>query len=280
MRLSQPPLDAEAVDRAFREYFRSETLKLQEQCLPAATTLAEFEGGRDTHLRQLREMFGLDPMPPKTDLKPVVTGRLEHADFTVEKLHFQSKPGLYVTGNLYLPKDLKTPAPAVLYLCGHARMMGEGVSYGNKTGYQHWGSWFARNGYVCLLIDTVQLGELQGAHGASGKTDISWWNSRGYSPAAVEAWNSIRALDYLETRPEVDRTRLGVTGRSGGGAYSWALAALDERIKVACPTAGIADLQNHVVDGCMKDIAPACLWSTPIGGITRSWRHWWRRVRF
>ena len=68
----------------------------------------------------------------------------------------------------------------------------------------------------------------------------------------MEAWNGIRALDYLETRPEVDRTKFGVTGRSGGGAYSWWIAALDERIKVAAPTAGITTLHNHVTDGAIE----------------------------
>jgi hypothetical protein len=62
-----------------------------------------------------------------------------------------------------------------------------------------------------------------------------WWLSRGYTSAGVEAWNCIRALDYLETRPEVDKSRFGVTGRSGGGAYSWWIAALDDRIKAAAP---------------------------------------------
>ncbi len=79
-----------------------------------------------------------------------------------------------------------------------------------------------------------------------------WWLCRGYTPAGVEAWNCVRALDYLETRKEVDANRIGVTGRSGGGAYSWWIAAIDERIKVAVPVAGITDLQNHVVDGCVE----------------------------
>ncbi len=68
----------------------------------------------------------------------------------------------------------------------------------------------------------------------------------------VEAWNSIRAIDYLETLPTVDETRIAITGRSGGGAYSWFAAALDDRIDVAVPVAGITDLQNHVVDGCVE----------------------------
>jgi hypothetical protein len=79
-----------------------------------------------------------------------------------------------------------------------------------------------------------------------------WWNSRGYTPAGVEAWNCIRALDYLQTRKEVDANRFGVTGRSGGGINSWWISALDDRIKAAVPVAGITDLQNHVVDGCVE----------------------------
>ncbi len=197
-------------------------------------------------------MLGLDPLPEKTDLKPVVTGSVEHDDFIVEKLHFQSRPGLYVTGNLYLPKKIDKPLPAILYVCGHGRVVKDGVSYGSKAHYQHHGAWFARNGYVCLTIDTLQLGEIEGIHHGTHRDGMWWWLSRGYTPAGVEAWNCIRALDYLETRPEVDATRIGVTGRSGGGAYSWWIAALDDRIKAAVPVAGITDLQNHVVDGCVE----------------------------
>jgi dienelactone hydrolase len=117
---------------------------------------------------------------------------------------------------------------------------------------QHWPGWFARNGYVCLIIDTLQLGEIEGIHHGTYRENMWWWHDRGYTPAGVEAWNSIRALDYLEARPEVDKARIGVTGRSGGGAYSWWLTALDDRVKVAVPTAGITDLQNYVVDGAIE----------------------------
>jgi hypothetical protein len=79
-----------------------------------------------------------------------------------------------------------------------------------------------------------------------------WWNNRGYTPAGVEAWNCVRSLDYLQSRREVDGERLGVTGRSGGGAYSWWIAAIDDRIKAAVPVAGITSLKNHVVDGCVE----------------------------
>jgi hypothetical protein len=105
---------------------------------------------------------------------------------------------------------------------------------------------------VTLIIDTIELGEFECTHLGTNSKGMWWWLDRGYTPAGAEAWNAIRALDYLETRPEVDKAKLGVTGRSGGGAYSWWVAALDERVKVAVPTAGITDLQNHVVDGAVE----------------------------
>lgn len=201
--------------------------------------------------QQLQRMLGLDPWPARGDLQPVITGKVDGDGYVVEKLQFQSLPGLYVTGDLYRPKDVKQPLPTVLYVCGHSNVVEDGVSMGNKTGYQHHGVWFARHGYVCLVIDTIELGEIHGEHHGTYSKGRWWWAERGYTPAGVEAWNGIRALDYLETRPEVDRTKFAVTGRSGGGAYSWYIAALDERIKVAVPTAGITTLKNHVLDGAI-----------------------------
>lgn len=241
-----------AADRDLADYFRAETAQLGHRCLADVNSLADWQAQRERRRRELFDMLGLWPLPERTDLRAVVTGRLEQEDFTVEKLHFQSLPGLYVTANLYVPKGLREPAPAVLYVCGHAPVKTNGVSFGNKVAYQHHGIWFARHGYVCLLIDTLQLGEIEGLHHGTYREGLWWWNARGYTPAGVEAWNSIRALDYLCSRPEVDRERIGMTGRSGGGAYTWTTAALDERVKVAAPVAGITDLQNHVVDGCVE----------------------------
>lgn len=233
-------------------YFRAQTTGLARRGLADVLTPDDWWAQRERRRRELFEMLGLWPLPERTDLRAVVTGRIEQEDFTVEKLHFQSLPGLYVTGNLYLPRGLTAPAPAVLYVCGHSPVKRNGVSYGNKVAYQHHGIWLARHGYVCLVLDTLQLGEIEGVHHGTYREGWWWWNARGYTPAGVEVWNSIRALDYLCARPEVDRERLGMTGRSGGGAYTWFTAALDERVKVAAPVAGMTDLQNHVVDGCVE----------------------------
>lgn len=237
---------------ALAAYFEAEVSSLERNCLADVQTDNDWTAQRNERRRQLWDMLGLWPIPERTDLKPVITGRLETDEFTVEKLHFQSLPGLYVTANLYLPRQRTNPLPTILYVCGHAEVKTNGVSLGNKTGYQHHGAWFARNGYACLIIDTLQLGEIQGDHHGTHRLGQWWWNSRGYTPAGVEAWNAIRALDYLETRPELDRTRIGMTGRSGGGSYTWTTAALDERIRVAAPVAGITDLRNHVCDGSVE----------------------------
>lgn len=247
-----PPPVATAGDRQMTRYFAAETAAIETNSFSQIHSLADWTSRREGYRQELLEMLGLSPLPARTDLKPVVTGTLERDDFVVEKLHFQSMPGLYVTGNLYRPKSVTRPLPTILYVCGHSHVIINGVSYGNKTDYQHHAIWFARNGYVCLVIDSLDLGEIQGEHHGTYNRGRWWWNSRGYTPAGVEAWNSMRALDYLSTRPEVDATRFGVTGRSGGGAYSWWISALDDRIKAACPVAGITDLHNHVVDGTVE----------------------------
>jgi dienelactone hydrolase len=239
-------------DVMLAEYLRAETNVLANRSLANIRTLADWQARRETARKELFEMLGLDPLPARTPLNAVVTGTVDHAEFVVERLQFQSRPGLYVTGDLYRPKNLEGKAPAILYVCGHAQVKKDGVSFGNKTAYQHHPAWFARNGYVCLTIDTPQLGEIEGTHHGTYREKMWWWNARGYTPAGVEAWNCIRALDYLESRDEVDATRIGVTGRSGGGAYSWWIAALDDRIQAAVPVAGITNMKNHVIDGCVE----------------------------
>lgn len=239
-------------NEALMRYFERETRELEDQCLADITTADQWRERAPKYREQLGEMLGLSPLPARTALKSVVTKRTEHDTFTVENLHFQSHPGLYVTANLYVPKNLTKPAPTVLYVCGHGPVITNGVSYGNKVAYQHHGAWFARNGYVCLIIDTLQLGEIQGIHHGTHREGMWWWNSRGYTPAGIECWNGMRALDYLSTRPEVDTNRFGITGRSGGGAYSWFVAAMDDRVKAIAPVAGITDLDNHIVDGAVE----------------------------
>jgi cephalosporin-C deacetylase-like acetyl esterase len=224
--------------------------------LDGAKTREEWEKKLPRLRREYLDMLGLDPLPERTPLKATVTGTVEHEGVVIEKVHYQSKPGLYVTANLYRPKETKGKLPAILYVCGHS---GKGRD-GNKTAFQDHGLWFANNGYVCLIVDTLQLGEIPGIHhGTYGVTEKKpadnkplevrmWWQAVGYTPAGVECWNGIRGIDYLVSRPEVDKNRIGVTGISGGGASTVWIAAADERVKVAVPVSGMSDLESYVTN--------------------------------
>jgi dienelactone hydrolase len=230
-------------------YFRRQVKEIADAALADMQTKEDWEKKRPELRRQFLDMMGLWPLPPRSDLHATVTGKVETDAFTVEKLHFQSVPGLHVTANLYLPKKAKFPAPAVLYVCGHGNVVVDKISYGSKVFYQHHPAWFAEHGYVCLILDTLELGEIPGEHHGTSRRGDWWWQTLGYTPAGVECWNAMRALDYLESRKEVDPKRLGVTGRSGGGATSWWVAAADDRVQCIIPVAGIADLYAHVVEG-------------------------------
>ena len=223
-------------------YLKREAAKLGERVLDGATTRAEWEARLPKLRREYFDMLGLWPLPEKTPLHPTVTGTLERGGVTIEKLHFQSRPGLYVTGDLFRPKKVEGKLPAILYVCGHSHRGRDG----NKTAYQDQGMWFASNGYVCLVIDTLELGEIAGKHHGTYNLGRWWWHSAGYTPAGVECWNGVRAIDYLVSRPEVDAERIGVTGISGGGAATFWIAAADERVKCAVPVSGMSDLECYV----------------------------------
>lgn len=239
-----PAANIKTGDAMIESHLILETSLLNGRVLGGAESREAWEAGREELKRQYLDMLGLWPIPERTPLKATVTGTLEQNDFVVEKLHFQSKPGLYVTGNLYRPVKITGKLPAVLYVCGHS---GRGRD-GNKTSFQHHGKWFATHGYVCLIVDTLQLGEIAGIHHGTYNRNRWWWQSLGYTPAGVECWNGIRAIDYLVSRPDVDGEKLAVTGISGGGAVTFWIAAADERVKVCVPVSGMSDLQSYVDD--------------------------------
>lgn len=192
---------------------------------------------RAQRLEEMRDMLGLLPWPERTPLRVRNAGRLERPGYTVEKLAFESLPHIYVTANLYLPRGAGAGArvPAIVYVCGHSYS-----PHGAKAQYQRHGISFAKNGYACIILDPIQIAETFALHHGILNQAMPEWYARGYSPAGVEVWNAMRAIDYLETRPEVDAAKVGMTGRSGGAAMTWFTAAVDPRVKVAAPVMGIS----------------------------------------
>jgi len=231
-------------DEMIQQYLKGEAQRIHEKFAQDIESREKWEKLRPTYKQEYLYMLGLWPMPEKTPLQATITGTLEGDGYVVDMLHYQSMPGLYVTGNLYRPSHVEAGQrlPAVLYVCGHS-FCGRN---GNKTAYQSHGIWFARHGYVCLTLDTLQLGEIAAIHHGTYREGRWWWHSRGYTPAGVECLNGIRGIDYLIGRPDVDPQRIAVTGISGGGAATFWIAAADERAKVTVPVSGMADLPSYV----------------------------------
>src|SRR6267378_2359406 len=165
------------------------------------STIEDVNKRRD-YLRQ-RMLDDLGGFPERTSLNPRVVGVLERPKYRIEKVIFESQPQFYVTANLYLPKTGHPPYPAILFPLGHER-----GGKTNPTWQQMLGS-LATKGYVALTWDHV---------------------------ARYTIWDGMRALDYLLSRKEVDATRVGLTGNSGGGTHTAYIAALDDRIQVAAPS--------------------------------------------
>ncbi|MGQ9574870.1 MAG: alpha/beta hydrolase family protein [Thermoguttaceae bacterium] len=240
------PDRGEPGDKMIQEYLARQAERLESPWLEGVKSQADWEKLRPRYLQEYYYMLGLWPVPAKTPLEAAVTGTIQGEGFLVEKLHYQSRPRLYVTGNLYRPPQVKpgNRLPAVFYVCGHSYQGRDG----NKTAYQSHGIWFARHGYVCLIVDSLQLGEIASIHHGTYREGRWWWHSRGYTPAGVECWNGLRGIDYLQSRPDVDPERIAVTGISGGGAATFWIAAADQRVKVAVPVSGMADLRSYVTN--------------------------------
>ncbi len=209
---------------------------------------------QETVKKKLLQLVG--PLPEKTPLNARVTGVIQKEDYTVEKLIYESLPGYYVTAALFLPKNLKGMAPAVIYASGHTSN-----GFRSET-YQHIIINLVKKGFVVLAFDPIGQGErLQYYDEKEGKsrfgstTEHSYPGAQcyisGYSPAKYFIWDGIRSVDYLLTRKEVDPKRIGMTGRSGGGTQTAYTAALDDRILAAAPECFITSMEY-----ILKSIGP------------------------
>jgi len=256
--LAPAPHESNPAKRAFsisiREYLSREAWRITNHALVDYKDAATWRRLLPERRRQYMEMMGLENLPPQGQRPPLnvkVTGVIDRPSYRIEKLYYESLPKLYVTANLYVPKNLSSRAPGVLYVCGHAVKQ--------KEDYQAHPRRFAELGMVCLLVETVQRGEGRGYHHGPYYEGWFHWYSRGYTPAGIETLNGIRALDLLSERPEVDSAHLGVTGISGGGVTSWWVAAADERVKATAPVCGTSTLYSYIAD-LTVDGNCDCIW--------------------
>ena len=228
-------------------YLSGKAREITDRAKSEAATREAWEAVRDQRRSELKEMLGLKGDRPKTALNARITGKINREGYIVERIAFESMPKVYVTANLYLPTDRDGPVPGVIYVCGHAYS-----PHGAKTSYQRHGHTLARHGYAAFVIDPIQIAETAALHHGVLNQEMYEWYTRAYSPAGLEVWNVIRALDYLETRPEIDSGRFAITGRSGGAAMSWFSASVEPRIKVVVPIMGIATYAVTVPDNTQQ----------------------------
>lgn len=232
------------------------------------TSKSEWQNRAERVRRQILVSQGLWPMPTKTPLNPVLHGKVDKGEYTVEKVYFESAPGFFVTGNLYRPKNIKGKAPGVLFAHGHwtdARLSESGdaeifreiangeerFEEGGRSRFQSMCVQLARMGCVVWQwdmlsdSDSVQFSR-QLIHGfAKQRPEMNTTENWGlYSPQAeahaqsvmgLHTWNSIRSLDFLLSLPEVDPERIAITGASGGGTQTMLLAAIDPRVSLSFP---------------------------------------------
>ncbi|MBI3279915.1 MAG: acetylxylan esterase [Acidobacteria bacterium] len=233
--------------RQVTEYLNAEAQRLTAGAAAEVRSRGDWEKVRAQRLEEMRDMLGLRPWPQRTPLNVRSTGTLDKGAYTIEKIAFESMPRIYVTGNLYVPKKRGGRVPAIVYVCGHSFS-----PYGDKTQYQRHGISLAKNGYVAFILDSIQIAETFALHHGVSAQEMYDWYARGYTPAGVEVWNAMRAIDYLETRPEVDASRIGMTGRSGGAAMSWFTAAVDPRVKVVAPVMGISTYAANLKENTQR----------------------------
>ena len=221
------------------QYYRSLTRRMADAALADVDSLDRWQSRRRQIYQQYMHSMGLDPLPPACDLQTSEHGQFAGPGYRATKLSFQFLPHCWSTAHLYLPDPPGGKRlPAILYQCGHAA---SGVVY-----YADHGARWAKRGYACLVLDTIQQHDDDATHHGIADHQRYDWLSLGYTPAGGELLSAMRAIDLLTTLPEIDPQRVAATGLSGGGAMSHYLALADPRVKAFAACCGVSDPYSAV----------------------------------
>ena len=229
------------------------TTEIRHLDLPYSFTPPKTKSFWDKRARSLREhilvSLGLWPTPEKCPLNTEIFDRIERDDYTIEKVYFESLPGFFVTGNLYRPIDTSGPCPGILNPHGHwpaGRLADEeaGSVQGRCIN-------FARQGSVAFAWSMIGYNDNTHLdHRTYGNDHLQLW---GLSMQGLQLWNSIRAIDFMVSLPEVDNRRIACTGASGGGTQTFMLTAVDDRVMLSAP---VNMISGHMQGGCNCENGP------------------------
>src|ERR1700691_305039 len=216
--------------------------------MPHYATLPEWEAHKAHLRRQILVAAGLYPLPEKTPLHAGISGRIERGDYSIEKVALETMPGYYLGGNLYRPVHPRGKVAAVLTPHGHwsyGRLENSDTYSGPALGIN-----LARQGYLAFAYDMVGYNDaLQTEHRFNSPAYQLW----SFTPLGLQLWNSIRALDFVESLPEVDSRRIAVAGASGGATQAFLRAAVDDRVRAAAPVNMVSFIMQG---GCVCENAP------------------------
>ena len=242
------------------EYVREYLRVLDErraQRLAALESEADFATLRDWVRSKLQSMWG--EFPPRSPLNPRQIGTLELGNVAIERIIFESRPSFFVTANLYRPSKPAGPLPAVVFPCGHAS---DGKT---AESYRRFCELLAAQGIAVLAWDPLGQGErLQFPDPETGESSFRPGSGEhrvlgdrcyqvGTNLMQFRAWDAVRALDYLESRPEFDASRFGIAGQSGGGMVTLQFACFDDRIRAAFVSCAVASFRSKTEALLMAD---------------------------
>ena len=222
--------------------------------MPAYRTLAEWEAHKARLRKQILYAAGLDPMPEKTPLHAQIFGKLDRGEYTIEKVQLETMPGFYLGGNLFRPTGKSGKLPGILSTHGHwlyGRLENQPLMSGPARAIN-----LARQGYVVFAYDMVGMNDThQTPHRFGGPLEKLW----SFGPLALQLWDSMRAVDFLQSLADVDAQRIGMTGESGGGTQTFLLAAVDDRIRFDAPVNMVSGIMQG---GCVCENAPGLRFDT------------------
>ena len=234
------PLSAEETSETAptlcRGHYHSESDAVAQLKRMAATysNLAQWQDRATAIRKQILTGAKLMPLPERTPLKAIIRKKREYEGYSVESAAFEARPGFYVYGNLYRPMGKRGPFPAILCPHGHAT----GPAGGRlRPDQQNRCATLARMGAVVFSYDMIGFGESL-HHG---------WNHQHKQALTLQTWDSIRAIDFVQSLDDVDGSRIGVTGCSGGGTQTFLLTAVDDRVTASAP---VVMVSAHFFGGC------------------------------